>query len=515
MEKFSRLWGELSDRRVGDPDNGRRSMTPVSRSWSALTHPVFWAALFVLLLNDRVLKGASLLPPVVTGKLSDFAGLIVAPLVLCALAAGRTPRRRAICFAAVAIVFGGIKLSGPAADALVDALAALGWQWHVAVDPTDLIALAALPVAWRLDVSHPRRAVAGGGALLGMVASLGSGEREPGTWSTPAYVVNATGVAIDLRVRVFNGGLDCTLLDEYGEYAFDPDAFSEGATFFLQAGETLDIRPGSTNVGAGLNEFYAARECHAVLLQAEGMPDRVVAWHSDQPELRVPLSINASNFTSDSNLNLGRIDIVGTGVLTDAQSRGDLLLFDALRDFDAPECAYSGSTFEWTSAPQGLVEIATVDTLTDDCLFVSLKMPGDDTSPYDMSICVPNAAFPFEVGDEVSFEGDLGHLAITQAGGDRLDVFHNRDGVVGVAGDIVPRDDCSGRRSPCRAHALSAVIAAPEGDFAPGQVLDLGADERLFLGRTEVVMTSPTTCDIDLVGTRVDYAIVTYSQEQP
>jgi len=49
----------------------------------ALVHPAFLTALFVLLLNDQVLKRVC--PGVVTGKLSDFAGVLFLPIFLHAL----------------------------------------------------------------------------------------------------------------------------------------------------------------------------------------------------------------------------------------------------------------------------------------------------------------------------------------------------------------------------------------------------------------------------------------------
>jgi hypothetical protein len=48
-------------------------------------HPLVWTAFVLLLLNDHVLKGSGLLPGDVTGKLSDFAWLIVAPAFAAAL----------------------------------------------------------------------------------------------------------------------------------------------------------------------------------------------------------------------------------------------------------------------------------------------------------------------------------------------------------------------------------------------------------------------------------------------
>ncbi|MBX6387020.1 MAG: hypothetical protein IRZ07_29260, partial [Microbispora sp.] len=55
-----------------------------------LGHPATLTAIAVLLVNDHLLK--HLWPGVVTGKLSDVAGMLVAPPLL-ALAAGAAARR--------------------------------------------------------------------------------------------------------------------------------------------------------------------------------------------------------------------------------------------------------------------------------------------------------------------------------------------------------------------------------------------------------------------------------------
>src|SRR5688572_5962006 len=102
----------------------------------ALKSPIWWLALAVLLLNDHVLKGAGLLPGLVTGKLSDLVGLLVAPPLSCALAGARTRRAGIACFAAVALVFAAIKLSTDAADLLCAAAGAFGLRWKIVADPT-------------------------------------------------------------------------------------------------------------------------------------------------------------------------------------------------------------------------------------------------------------------------------------------------------------------------------------------------------------------------------------------
>ena len=57
--------------------------------WRALRHPLWWMALVLLLANDHVPTGAGLLPAALTGKLSDVAGLVVAPALLATILGAR------------------------------------------------------------------------------------------------------------------------------------------------------------------------------------------------------------------------------------------------------------------------------------------------------------------------------------------------------------------------------------------------------------------------------------------
>lgn len=126
------------------------------RAWSpqlALLHPLFWFGLGALLLNDHVLKHAGVLPGAVTGKLSDFAGLVVAPAVLAALSALAGARSRRVWMAshlAVGLGFAAVKLWPPAATAMGQAMSALGIASRVWCDPTDLMALPALWASFRV-----------------------------------------------------------------------------------------------------------------------------------------------------------------------------------------------------------------------------------------------------------------------------------------------------------------------------------------------------------------------------
>lgn len=176
-------------------DRGRTSLArPVPGE--ALLHPVALMALGLLIVNDHVLKYSW--PGPVTGKLSDFAGLVVFPLLLHGLwqlATERRPpksgdrRERADAIASYGAVmltglgFAAVKLGTPLTDLYRTLIGFLQWgpgaaaslvsgdatppmrPVAVVTDPTDLIALGALPVAiWLVMKGRTRRADASCGA---------------------------------------------------------------------------------------------------------------------------------------------------------------------------------------------------------------------------------------------------------------------------------------------------------------------------------------------------------------
>ncbi len=123
----------------------------------SLVHPITLAALAVLVVNDHVLK--AWWPGVITGKLSDVAGMILAPVVLAALVERITGRRAPWgCVVAVAIVFALTKTWAPATRAyevffetlrapmrfvLVHVFARPAFSERIVLvrDPTDLVAI--------------------------------------------------------------------------------------------------------------------------------------------------------------------------------------------------------------------------------------------------------------------------------------------------------------------------------------------------------------------------------------
>jgi hypothetical protein len=156
----ARAWRWLSGE-----DSTRRAGLPVSELLAPL--PLLMLALLVV--NDWVLKPS--VAGAITGKLSDVAGLAVAPLILTAaldlllaaaarLGAGVDPTLRAWKLAAaIAIVsaaFVAAKLSPAVAGAIAASLASVFGRAAIVTDPTDLLALPAIAIAGY----HGRTAIA-------------------------------------------------------------------------------------------------------------------------------------------------------------------------------------------------------------------------------------------------------------------------------------------------------------------------------------------------------------------
>jgi hypothetical protein len=115
-----------------------------------LLHPAALAAMVLLALNDHVLKGRA--PGWLTGKLSDFAGLLFFPLLLTAgwntaRWALRRPWRLTSRALVIAVVATGIGFT----------IWKLGGVLGAVRDPSDLAALVMLAPAYAIGRSEIRR----------------------------------------------------------------------------------------------------------------------------------------------------------------------------------------------------------------------------------------------------------------------------------------------------------------------------------------------------------------------
>lgn len=269
------------------------TLTPQSRG-SALGSVGFWSALVVLITNDHWLKGSGLLPGWLTGKLSDFTGLFVAPVLLATLLRARRTATILACLAVVATPFSLIKVVPPFARAVERVTHVIALDWRLWSDPTDLLALVVLPLAWAaLRAQTPTNSgrmprwwverLGGVAAALVCVATSAYDRH----LTTAVAIVNVTHDSVPLQVFRPSQPLDCEAA------VVDPRAFLSANDFSFEAchelepfeavaldvdwsGEGPDGQPHTPPPDA-------ARICDAVLLRAEGLDDTIVFWN-DVPQ---------------------------------------------------------------------------------------------------------------------------------------------------------------------------------------------------------------------------------------
>jgi hypothetical protein len=166
-----------------------------------------------------------------------------------------------------------------------------------------------------------------------------------------------------------------------------------------------------------------------------------------------------------------------------------------------------------------------VRTLADGCLDIELGDGERHDEPYNpprMLLCVPEGAFPFEPGDNLSVgetlhDGGLWLAIATPADNRRLDVFAGTQAaqLPGFHGQLMPLS-CAGDRTVCGAYAWPAElqIVGKSPALLPGEerTLQIGRKSvRIYLGRAEQVIAAPATgCETDraALGIRADVVVV-------
>src|SRR5690606_38370957 len=172
-------------------------------------------ALLVLVANDTWLKGAGVLPGWLTGKLSDVAGLVVAPVTL-ALVFGRgRPRLRLSAFALTALGCSLINVSPWCSERFIALLSMIGVSWTVWSDITDLVTLIILPLSWSTSEAQLQRGLRFGMRLIAIPAALAcvaSGEdKNYGS----VFLYNA-GTKVAFVEVSWVSWLSCPLLEDLG-----------------------------------------------------------------------------------------------------------------------------------------------------------------------------------------------------------------------------------------------------------------------------------------------------------
>jgi hypothetical protein len=276
--------------REGEMGRERRSHLPPEGeaigSARVFAHPLFVIALVVLVLNDHVLKGSGIVPGVITGKLSDVAGLMVAPAVLAWVMRVKSARGWLACHAAIGIVFAALELSPALAEAC-----SVG-PFRMWADPYDLLALPALAISYfvlRAARSKRPHHLIGAIALIACTATSRSDPavrypyRPGGSIETDAYVRHTGTEDLVLHVRRLRDEVtvDCDGLLDVPEQMVEDGDFMDEQHWTLTRGDALPL----------WDRFHDApeRECYAVRVN-NGSVTWLLTWRHGAPPVReVPL----------------------------------------------------------------------------------------------------------------------------------------------------------------------------------------------------------------------------------
>ena len=251
---------------------------------ASLRHPTWWGALALLLINDNLLKGRGLVPSWLTGKLSDFAFLIVAPVVFAVLLPAALPRRKTFAVLSVVGLFVATDLSPAASDAVVAAAAHLGMTWRLWPDPTDLIALAVLPLTFQVLRSSHAQSRAGRLPLalamrerLGLIAGAFACLATTAATRYPhrPFLVNRTAGDAAVHVTWLLRSIDCMKTPQELASTLDPSDLDDPRVLNLASGEVAVLdgptAKGESPVGqCHLDTPYDFdQSCIAAILEAD------------------------------------------------------------------------------------------------------------------------------------------------------------------------------------------------------------------------------------------------------
>ncbi len=352
-----------------------------------LRHPLWVGSLVLLVVNDHLLKGAAVLPAVVTGKLSDVAGLIVAPALLASFLPG-TRRARIAAHVAVAVVFAALQLAPGLAAAWDASFAAVGVPWRTVPDPTDLLALPVLLLSWWMMESSDRavRLARGESApwlqAAGLAACIATGPGPGGETEWPTLP------ELEYQVALVNDGeevltvltrellpdvaVDCARLrgDSPGELLAD-------GVF----GVAVEWEMPPLSAIPALADPFAEAACHAVLVDGPELEPHVVFWEGRLADWQIADPEDSSGFA----ISLVTFDDLDRDLVFPFAPRED------------PECLRPSPLdgVDWAGPGSGTFTLGPVTSSPDGCLAVELG------ASEPLYLCMPEAQFGFAEGDEV------------------------------------------------------------------------------------------------------------------
>ncbi|MFO0633179.1 MAG: hypothetical protein U0168_10040 [Nannocystaceae bacterium] len=382
----------------------------------ALLHPVWLASLVLLALNDHWLKYAGLLPDVVTGKLSDLAGLVVAPALFATLLGARTRRSLLFAHVAVAAVFTAIQLSSTAAATWSALMAGFGFPWVITSDPTDLLALPMLAVSWRVlgqamatpAAALARRSAEAGAAAVGLLCSVATSRPDPDPFPEPnwlppiqgdVWLHNGTGEPLVVRVRA----LAPTVLLDCGQIGGEPGRLLSDDVFGPVQSWSLPVDANLTVI----DHVDGTADCYAARVDADGFEPVVLFWRGGDYFVR-DLPGDGLDETLPGWVSL-EYDGDGEGSYT----ARDAILFPRDPESVPPTGACAApddaDRIDWGDEPViGNFTIAAIAPGVDGCVALDLVAAGTEGAPHRQYLCMPTLELPFATGDNVALSAVYG-----------------------------------------------------------------------------------------------------------
>lgn len=390
-----------------------REVSSSIRPGLALLSPAWLVALAVLLANDHWLKYADIAPGWLTGKLSDLAGMIVAPVLLAVLLRVRGRGGLLACHVAVGVVFAAIKLSPACADGWSWAMGLLGYPWTIVVDPTDLLALPFLLLSWRSLLPHMdpessplvplRRSAVAGLTALGLWSSVATTESPPPApvWSDVwgnLFLHNASDVSVNLHIRYLDARIDCEEVALDPGRILTPEAFGDAEHWQLDPGVIIGID-------------FGELPCSAVWVAGEGLDPTILFIDLDEYPTTWWPGFSEEYESSGPELGLATDEIGRVSWIAGEDVRF-VPLSDPLDQPQACEPSPAGSRIDWSQeVPQRAGELLAIDAGLDGCFELTLQeweLQGDTPVPYETPhawyLCSPASAMPFVIGDLIRFD---------------------------------------------------------------------------------------------------------------
>lgn len=371
----------------------------------SLAHPLWLCALLVLLVNDHLLKGSAL-PGWLTGKLSDFAGPIVAAVLLAVLLRVRSKRGWVLSHVATAIGFAAINVVPSVAHWVEKVSASTPFPWTITVDPTDIVGLVALPLSLLVlgaastsDARHStywRRWTRGISVPVAALACMATSPQVPPEELTENFpnqpgaisISNDTDEARLIRVRTLRETvqIDCEAVLDEPSQALSRELFGAADTWLLEARRALPLQ------GLG-------GDCSVYLIETEEMPATLLVWDRlEFPDGSVPTS---SDVQDRRIARLARLGDTWLNLIHETAA----YLQTPTPAAEACQIAPATTGVDWSAALSGPREIAEIATSPNGCHEVTF------TSGPDLVLCIP-ADLPFASGDSIqvgtatAFEGD-------------------------------------------------------------------------------------------------------------